>query len=69
MSTCVGPPQGLLKKTAEKKEERKKERLNDYYKRNFKECECKSITAALREVAVPVGRPAHNPPLSHRLRF
>ena len=27
----------LLKRTAEKKDERRQERLNDYYKRNFKE--------------------------------
>jgi hypothetical protein len=29
--------QGLLAKTAAKKEERTQERLNDYYKRNFKD--------------------------------
>eukprot|EP00955_Chlamydomonas_euryale_P113363 366212-Chlamydomonas_euryale.AAC.27 len=29
--------QELLRKTAEKKDERKQERLNDYYRRNFKE--------------------------------
>ena len=27
----------LLKRTAEKKDERRTERLNDYYKRNFRE--------------------------------
>lgn len=30
------PPAAMLARTAEKREERRKERLDDYYKRNFK---------------------------------
>lgn len=38
LACCLVPAAELLRRTEENKERRYKERLNDYYKRNFKVC-------------------------------